>query len=347
MEGTEDLNELFRAHFQGHEMPVDPGVWQGIAGKLQLASPGGDGVGELFRERFAEHAMEVDPSVWQGISAQLGHGVAATGAAAGTQGALWGSGIAAALVITGLAYWYTGEAPATQEQGTLVERTQETPDKGPNEPRNAALPLVVDAAPTDATPNAVQEEPLATRPQNSRTDVMSGPVDAPSREAEVPERGTEVPEVIEPKGIATGPHYDDVERILQQAVVETVVHPTPKDPERIPQAGEGVQEAAMEQPSAGAGYTLFIPNVFSPNSDNLNDELRPEGEGLDQFQRVIVRIYSASTDQLVFSANSLESWDGRDPSGQLCPDGYYFYALEAIGPDGRTITKGQTVRLFR
>ena len=77
------------------------------------------------------------------------------------------------------------------------------------------------------------------------------------------------------------------------------------------------------------------------------DRLRAEGVDLENFQRVSVRIYSAANNQLVFSANDMSGWDGRDLSGQPCPDGYYFYALEAVTHQNRTITRGQTVRLFR
>jgi hypothetical protein len=50
---------------------------------------------------------------------------------------------------------------------------------------------------------------------------------------------------------------------------------------------------------------------------------------------------------MVYSANDLGGWNGSDPSGQPCPAGYYFYALEAIDAQGRSMTRGQTVMLLR
>ena len=71
------------------------------------------------------------------------------------------------------------------------------------------------------------------------------------------------------------------------------------------------------------------------------NELRDDAAGL--------RIFSATNNSLVFSADNLEAkWNGRVlNSGQPCEAGMYFYALEVTGTDGRTWSKGEVVRLFR
>ena len=88
----------------------------------------------------------------------------------------------------------------------------------------------------------------------------------------------------------------------------------------------------------------MVPTGFTPNNDLTNDELRAQGTGLAD---VRVRIYNANNNELVFAANSLKPWDGRDLNGEPCPDGYYFYAIEAVTAEGTPITKGQAIRLFR
>ncbi|MFT3884341.1 MAG: gliding motility-associated C-terminal domain-containing protein [Flavobacteriales bacterium] len=89
---------------------------------------------------------------------------------------------------------------------------------------------------------------------------------------------------------------------------------------------------------------MLIPNVFSPNGDGVNDKLVVT---CNNCSSVEVRIFSASNNALVFKAHDLEhAWDGTMPNGQV-EDGYYFYAIETTGPDGRTRSKGEVVRLFR
>jgi hypothetical protein len=62
---------------------------------------------------------------------------------------------------------------------------------------------------------------------------------------------------------------------------------------------------------------------------------------------VEVRIFSAKTNTLVFKSKDLEhAWDGKF-NGQLAEDGYYFYAVEVTGADGKVRSKGEVVRLFR
>ena len=68
----------------------------------------------------------------------------------------------------------------------------------------------------------------------------------------------------------------------------------------------------------------FVPNVFSPNGDNLNDEflaleLETKSGTMHIFNRWGVEIYTTST----------SSWDGED-----APEGTYFYVIEfADGTD--------------
>jgi len=72
---TDLVSDLLRERFSGHEAEVDPGVWEAI--EQQVARP--DPVNSLLRERFNGHEMPVPSAAWTAIEGQLGHGAAAGG----------------------------------------------------------------------------------------------------------------------------------------------------------------------------------------------------------------------------------------------------------------------------
>ena len=71
---------------------------------------------------------------------------------------------------------------------------------------------------------------------------------------------------------------------------------------------------------------LMVPNVFSPNGDELNDyfEVTTPGDYTYAF-----RVFSEAGLQVYYSRSPLIRWDGRTISGQEAPEGIYFYVIES------------------
>ncbi|MCB0808991.1 MAG: gliding motility-associated C-terminal domain-containing protein [Flavobacteriales bacterium] len=370
MEGKDELTGLLQERFTGHELPVDPTVWEGV--QAQLVEAAVDADLDLFQDRFNGHESTVDPGIWHHIAGQLGHGAAAGTTAGG--GLLGGTGgwIAAGIMAVGLTggiWWWnsTQEAAvvAVVQDPVEVPVQQQEPVQDPEEePRSDAAgttsasiaPSPVNKAGTKSvTPPA--QDPV-TDPGSPARQENEEDEEAPDAEEEN-DRHASIPATLEPRLNSTDTGTQDprglavVERILGEAVNETTQHPRPEQEEVIPPPAIPLEEGTVEEPTDVTEpadmandheLVLFIPNVFSPNNDLINDELRVQGEG---FQEVRVRIYNANNNQLVFAAESLKPWDGRDLSGQPCQDGYYFYAIEAVDMTGRLHTKGQAIRLFR
>jgi len=88
---------------------------------------------------------------------------------------------------------------------------------------------------------------------------------------------------------------------------------------------------------------LTIPNTFTPNGDDFNDnfvirgltELYPENE-LQIFNR---------WGNIVFERKNYQNdWDGLfERTGEKVPDGTYFYKLEIEGPQGKALRSGYIV----
>ncbi len=87
---------------------------------------------------------------------------------------------------------------------------------------------------------------------------------------------------------------------------------------------------------------LEIPNAFSPNFDETNDEFRPLGN-FDEFQLLVFNRYG----QLIYdSNNSSAGWDGLingDPAGI----GVYLYIVTCSFSDGTTREKCGSLTLIR
>ena len=67
--------------------------------------------------------------------------------------------------------------------------------------------------------------------------------------------------------------------------------------------------------------TLFLPNAFSPNSDNLNDDFKPVGLGLKSYKMKIHNRWG----ELVFDGKENEPWNGNETL-----QGVYLYTIRVI-----------------
>lgn len=91
---------------------------------------------------------------------------------------------------------------------------------------------------------------------------------------------------------------------------------------------------------------FFIPNVFSPNGDNINDAFMAvyEASLIKQVKGSIWNRWGGLVYQ--FELPNGKWWDGTS-SGQLCTDGVYVYIIEFTGIDNRIYKFNGLVTLLR
>jgi gliding motility-associated-like protein len=91
-------------------------------------------------------------------------------------------------------------------------------------------------------------------------------------------------------------------------------------------------------------YYLEIPNVFTPNGDELNDTFFPKFRFVRNLQLQVMTLWG----ELIYRSEGQKDpgWDGF-VSGQKAPEGVYVYTLRYQVPDGRTITSSSTFLLAR
>ena len=91
-------------------------------------------------------------------------------------------------------------------------------------------------------------------------------------------------------------------------------------------------------------HYLEIPNVFTPNGDELNDTFFPKFRFIRNLQLQVMNIWG----ELIYRSEGQEDpgWNGF-VSGQKASEGVYVYKLRYQVPDGRTITSSSTFLLAR
>jgi len=88
---------------------------------------------------------------------------------------------------------------------------------------------------------------------------------------------------------------------------------------------------------------FFIPNVFSPNGDGLNDMINVHGRCISTFNLQIFNRWG----EKVFETSTLsESWDGTF-RGQKLDTGVFVYKAEGVSIDGQEFKLKGNITLLR
>lgn len=89
--------------------------------------------------------------------------------------------------------------------------------------------------------------------------------------------------------------------------------------------------------------SFFIPNVFSPNGDGVNDVAQTNFGLLNDIR---FHIYNRWGREVFFTNNNTTWWDGKF-KGKDAPDGVYFYLLEAIDVQENAVSEKGNITLLR
>lgn len=89
---------------------------------------------------------------------------------------------------------------------------------------------------------------------------------------------------------------------------------------------------------------IDIPNVFTPNNDNINDLFTINAYGI---RDISLEIFNRWGQKLFEYQGVKAAWDGYAVNGEPVPDGTYFFFVKATGYDEKKIEKQGTVNLFR
>lgn len=89
--------------------------------------------------------------------------------------------------------------------------------------------------------------------------------------------------------------------------------------------------------------TLYLPNVFTPNSDGINDRWKADGIDVKDFHLFLYDRWG----KIVSEFSSIQDdWDGTT-KGKPAPEGVYTYSYQVYFYDGRSAKAGGMVTLVR
>lgn len=91
---------------------------------------------------------------------------------------------------------------------------------------------------------------------------------------------------------------------------------------------------------------IVIPNVFTPNSDGLNDFFRISGvsEKCDEYK---ISIYNRWGALYYESTNPSAGWNGKNEAGENASDGVYYYIMQIKKRDKPKMEKHGSITLIR
>jgi gliding motility-associated-like protein len=89
----------------------------------------------------------------------------------------------------------------------------------------------------------------------------------------------------------------------------------------------------------------IIPNVFSPNGDDINEYWKitlPSGSKLNNLV-----VYNRWGNIVFTTVDTIKPWFGRTTSGEICSEGVYFFVLRYTDAKGEEQKKNGYISLFR
>jgi PKD repeat protein len=114
----------------------------------------------------------------------------------------------------------------------------------------------------------------------------------------------------------------------------------------------GCFKSTAQQIVVGKGYSLVMPNIFTPNNDNINDRIGPSFTGLKDvsfyvYNKSGVLIYEESVKEnntTTIPGIEIVGWDGSNPDPN---SNYYVYKIIAIRLNDEVVTKTGTIFLLK
>jgi gliding motility-associated-like protein len=90
-------------------------------------------------------------------------------------------------------------------------------------------------------------------------------------------------------------------------------------------------------------FLLFMPNIFTPNGDGLNDVLNAKGLGIKTFDLTVFDRWG----EVIFMSNDInKAWDGTF-KGVMCQDDIYVWKIDAVDMNSMKHTKTGHVTLMK
>lgn len=284
---------------------------------------GKDHIKELFKNQLYGFEAEVRPDLWNAISSQL-----PTSSSVVTGGLSWLTKsliIAASAAVVGVTVYVLSPGESKKQeskQETLLEsdRPQEAVQQ------NQLNTTVSTEKPTQES--SLKADMFLMEDQITSIEDLSVPV---LQQVNTNLNSTDAKELLTEKAETTAINTEVTNNVKPQEKTETPVQRTID----VDQTNEPIEKH----------YTLVDPvNIFTPNSDGVNDIFELPSSGLEAFSIVVLD----GRNKVVFTSTDPDfKWDGTLSGGEPLPSGNYIYYLTARDKNGNPVTQSSYLRIVR
>ena len=284
---------------------------------------GKDHIKELFKNQLYGFEAEVRPDLWNAISSQL-----PTSSSVVTGGLSWLTKsliIAASAAVVGVTVYVLSPGESKKQeskQETLLEsdRPQEAVQQ------NQLNTTVSTEKPTQES--SLKADMFLMEDQITSIEDLSVPV---LQQVNTNLNSTDAKELLTEKAETTAVNTEVTNNVKPQEKTETPVQRTID----VDQTNEPIEKH----------YTLVDPvNIFTPNSDGVNDIFELPSSGLEAFSIVVLD----GRNKVVFTSTDPDfKWDGTLSGGEPLPSGNYIYYLTARDKNGNPVTQSSYLRIVR
>jgi gliding motility-associated-like protein len=316
---------------------------------------------QLFKNTFDNFESEVHPDAWANIQnglnippaanpASVANNVATGAKVAAVSSKYIIMAVTAIVGITASVVYFSSDKKVVETTHANEVKTVENtlPVVSPVETENKNFSDAVnDKKEAQPVTSNVKADEHATAPtastQNpsyrSATDenIPVAQVNKKSIEAVTDEKSKEPEIKLQNKAAPTATSVNDEKQKANESL-QDVSSGLDADENKDNNVSESKEEKAIE------AYLGKIPNVFTPNSDGINDAFVIEGTDL---QTLRVNITDRSG-KIIHEWNNLHGfWDGKYKNGDAAPSGIYFYNIFAQTKSGLPLTKTGTLHLLQ
>jgi gliding motility-associated-like protein len=89
--------------------------------------------------------------------------------------------------------------------------------------------------------------------------------------------------------------------------------------------------------------TLYVPNAFSPDANEINEKFGPRGQYITRYK---FQVFNRWGEKMFETTDCMVPWDGTFLN-EKCPQEVYLYRIEALGSDNKTYNLEGTFTLLR
>jgi gliding motility-associated-like protein len=105
----------------------------------------------------------------------------------------------------------------------------------------------------------------------------------------------------------------------------------------------GCADTVVKVINVSEDYSIYVPNAFTPNGDDLNETFRAVTRGVKTFS---ILIYDRWGELVYQSGEISHGWDGTF-KGQPCKEDVYAWQIKATGLKGKDEKLSGSVLLYR